>query len=263
MENFQSLPFITRKMLSFENASTFSILVESRAGNAGGITIRGATREGMFTLQHVTTNDYSLSSEIFSLPDIPIWISALDTNGSQVSGDCYVAISLRINQDRVYQLAAGYVYKIEGVNWPATNIKESSVTKGQLLRVVSSDPAAGSELTLAVPSNTMWRVKAVQFTLVTGAVAASRIIHLQFSIGGSVMYDCISNTAQLISTQREYYCYPNLVGGSAAENTSIIIPIPEGILMKDGDEIATVTTAFNALDNFNTMRVLVEQYVYL
>ena len=117
-ESKLSLPFLIRKMLSFEHAATIGLRIETTATTANRILIRGATREGKFVLRHVPTADRARATENFRLPDIPLWVSVTDVDAAFKRGDLTVRVFLTIDDDILQKLCAGLVYDNLGISWP-------------------------------------------------------------------------------------------------------------------------------------------------
>lgn len=245
-----SLPFLTRKMLDFQEATTFGLRIVSQAAQTDVVTIRGATKAGAFTLKHTPTNDSVPKTEDFNLPDLPLWITISMTSVNILRGDCFVTASLIINGDLIQDLTSGYISSNRGVSWPTTDLQESQPPIGLYTSANGSDPAAGNNISITVPDNQMWRVHNVKFQLVAAAAAASRVVHVLFTRGSLVVYEGISATAQIISETKNYHVQHQTVGGSVAAADEIIIPMPPYIDLFPGDTITTVTDAKNAGDNY-------------
>ncbi len=247
-------------MLAFEGKAIFGLRVIVQSGNSTALTLRGVTRENPFTFKFTPTGNRSVETFNFRISDAPIWCTVLDENGAFEEGETFVTLDLTIDGDIVHQLFSGYVYQSQGLTWPIADVRRVSPEHGQRVTITGADPAAGAEISVTVPAFTQWKVLAVRFTLVTAAVAANRIVHLIFSRNSLPLYECISNTAQIISLTKNYTCFPTTPGGSAADDNDIIIPIPADIILQDGDTIVTGTTALDVTDNFGAPSVFIERY---
>lgn len=260
-DQFSSLPFLTRKMLSFEHATAFSLVVRVKADGADPLRIRGATREGLFTFRVIPDANYQLTESTFGLPDIPLWISVVDPENQYIQGKCFVSISLAVNGDIVQQLVSSYVSGNHWASWPLTMNEYGRPTPAQIITYNSSNPDAGAQHSFGPPGNTLWLLKALRFSLVTDATVANRVVHIVFSTGGFSTIDCISATAQAASLTRSYSCYPGISGGAAADDNDIIIPIPAGLILGGGDKIKTTITGGVAGDDWGAAQAFVEQYI--
>src|SRR3990167_9575983 len=259
-EDIQSLPFLTRKTLDCEHASSLGVQIDSQSSSLSRITLRGATKTGPFEYQHEPTSDSIPKSESFALPDIPIWITAVVEGVGILQGQTYAQISLIINGDIIHHLCSGYLSSNFGISWPSTNLQPSVPDIGFPASFNGADPAAGTEISITVPSYQLRVVNSVRFTLVASANAASRIVHLLFTTSGNVIAECISNTAQIISQTRVYTAFPTTPGGSLADDNDIIIPIPSGIILPPGGTITTMTTALNASDDYGVPIATFKRY---
>lgn len=255
------LPFLIRKMLSFEFAAAFSLIIDTQSFGTDPITIRGATRQGPFILQVIPNGTGTVKTDKFRLTDVPIWLSIVDDGFNYSASSLYIRADLDINGDRLHTLILGYCYSNRPLTWPLTLSEESSGNSGLLSNKVSADPAAGAELSYAVPENLQIRVRSVTFQLVAAAAAASRVVNLVFTRQGTVMYRAISNTSQIISETKNYFCFPTSPGNKYADGSSIIIGIPDEIWLNPGDTITTETSAINAGDNYGVMTIGCDQYI--
>ena len=253
-------PFITRKMLTFEHATTFSLRIISQASAVDTLRIRGITREGPFTFNHPTVGNSSVQSQDFRIPDIPIMVSVTDPSRTVDQGENFITLILLVNGDPLFELTSGQVYAERGISYPANNGKDTRPGGGFVVSVDSADPAAGAELQLEVPTGQIWHPISINFTLVAGAAAASRRVHLVFNLLNSGQINCFSDIDQLISESRVYSCaaFPTLP--DRLDDNDILLPIPGNLFLLGGTTIDTVTTALNALDNFGVMTVLTERW---
>jgi len=255
------VPFITRGMLEFQLGAVFKLVVKSQASDNISVQIRGATKEGLFVFQHIPASDRTVSTVKFNIPDIPLWVSITDNTGSYEPGACFMQVGLEINGDTVHQLASGYIYKTKSITWPAANLQSSLPSEGFQRMVTTSDPAAGAEITTTVPANTIWKIKGLQYDLVTDANAATRRSQVGFGNADFNIIECVSNTSQIASLTRNYRCSNMPAGALLALVPLIIIPIPPDIILKQGDRIFTTTTSLQATDNYSSMKIWVEEWM--
>lgn len=264
MENqdLQSLPFITRDMLSFEHATTFSLICRIQSDSTGPLTIRGATKEGPFTLSLVgsPSSNFAITTRIFNLPDLPIWISINDEDGNFDHGGAYVVMNLGINEDVSRVLLSGYVSRQNPISWPSSNIEPQNPFK-RIRTTSGSNPAAGAETSITVPANEMWKLRGWSATLVTDGTAANRIVHLKATWGGVILFETISATTQTASLSRVYSAAIQSPGGAAADDNDIILALPHDIILPQTATITTVTTAIVAGDNWGAPVAYIERFL--
>jgi len=256
-----SLPFLTRKMLNFEQGATFGLRVISQASEAGNIIIRGITKEGAFTLKHTITSDSAVNTENFRLPDIPTLMSVFSPASIVVQGAIYVSVYLTLNGDVIYPLCSGFIYDTKAISWPTSNTVDEFPNAGQYILAYSSNPAAGSEISLTVPQGLVWRIIAARVQLVSDATVSNRRIHLVFSFDAVALLDCFGAIEQAASETRNYSfgAYSNIPDG--IDGNDIPISIPNNIVLREDGIISTETTNLQAGDNFGIMTVLVEQFM--
>jgi len=259
-ENNLSLPFLTRKMLDFEHAQAFELVVQSKASTAQTVSIVGATKAGVFTLKHTPLSTFALKTERFRLPDIPIWISAIDASGNFLRGDLFLRISLAINGDTVHQLAGGYIYPSHGITWPATDIGQPSDGIGNFDSLAGADPAANANAVLDVAANIFWRVHALKVTLVTSATAADRLVHFEIDDGDAMVYEFIAPVVQAASTTVAYHCWPGANAVTAAQGGKVLVALPHDLLLPAATRITVYEDNEQTGDDFGAITLMGERF---
>lgn len=257
------LPFLTRKMLSFEHATAFALQVVSQASVSSTITIRGATREGVFTLSQTLAADGSQTTSTFRLPDIPIWISVIDTEGNSEQGDCFITVNLLINDDIAWCLVSGLVYAQKGITWPNNTMEDLKPGHGRIKVVLGSDPAAGAEISETVPNGRAWKIHTLRLNLVTAVAAAARRVHVVITSAGLPILDVFSDIDQAASENR-MYSVANFGGtDDSADDNDILIPFPKDLILPENTTITTQTTNLQAADNWAAPNLFIEEFFEL
>lgn len=163
--------------------------------------------------------------------------------------------------EMVHTLIADYVTSGVGLAWPGGQIRQSVEGRGMLRSVTGTDPAAGAEVSEAVPTNARWLLHGVRLTLVTDATAANRRVHLSIQNELTVpLLDLAAGDVQAASLTRRYNCEPAGFQRTAADN-EIYLPLPRPLPLLQGWIIATVTTNLQAGDNFQAPRLYVEEWL--
>jgi len=245
-------------MLDFEYATKIEIQVETKTTATGSLLLHGMTQKGQFTYRPNPSSSGLLVTDKFAVTDIPIYISLDDTVGTYNPGEIYAVVSLLINGTKVYQYCAGYVSFRTSITWPMSETVPPLIHKGFYTTLTSADPAAGSEITFTVADAHFIKVKAVRFTLVAAAAAASRRVHLVFTFNTTPVYDIIANTDQIISETKIYSGVAGGGGSAATNDNDIYIPLPTEIVMGATDTIETSTFNLQAGDNYSSMLILAE-----
>lgn len=229
MSDFE-LPFLHRKMLRFEQATKFALVVQSNSVVATTVVVRGATRDGLFTIKHTTTSNEVTQTESFNLPDIPIWVSATVTKLDVEPDQVYVQLSFALDDDIMQPLCAGYIFGTNTVSWPSNNLKAPIPDAWSAPKTFSvTNPAAGSNFTFTGRIYSFAEIQSITFTLTTSATVANRRVHLSIFDGGLGNLDFHSSIDQTASQVRNYTCCAIGGAGSYANDNDIIIPIPPGL----------------------------------
>lgn len=256
----ENRPFLTREMLTYQGSSTFQLVVGLQSAQTDPVYVRVGTKDNVLTFQLSPDGTKIMARQTIGITDVPIWVSVFDNDGSYTAGDLLVTVALAINGDRVHQLCGGYVTKQQSISWPIAQNNDPIKNIGVPNLTTSSDPAAGSELSISVPTGQLWVPIGCSFQLVTDATAVSRVVHIVFTGSGKVMAECISPNAQTASLTRNYRA---VIGNSlmaSADDNDLMIGLPADLILYAGMTITTQTTNLQAGDNFGTMTLFYKRY---
>ena len=256
----QSYPFVTRDMLSFKHGLVLGLRIRSQAANSTTITIRGATREGIFTFKHTNTGVGTIQTENFRIPDIPIWISLVDDAETLPQGDFYATLSLTANGDILYELLSGLVYANKSISYPKVNSYDGRPLGGSLNTRTSANPVAGAECTIEVPAGRVWKVLAMEVSLVTDATAANRRPHFVFNLATGGFIDMFSDQDHAASLTRRYHVANFGAMPDTLDDNDILVPLAQGMILPPLTTIDTETTNLQVTDNYGQLSVLVEEF---
>jgi hypothetical protein len=258
-----SLPFLTREMLKFEQATVFSISLSSVSGVLGTVVIRGATRSGVFTLKHTLTANNAEVDESFNVPDIPIWLTATISGAGAQVGEVYLRVSLALNGDIAQTYFAGYIYDAHSLSWPVANVSAPTPTgMGRIRQLSASVPAAGSDPVVNLTPSRLTKIKYGVATLTTSATVANRVVHFTATPAGATVLNFISSVNQAASTTRQYTFCALGTAGSYNDDNDIIVPIAPDIIGYDEYDVRLQTTNLQAGDQWSQFRICVEEWVY-
>ena len=253
-------PFTVRDMLAFQHGAAFSLRITSQSTLANILIIRGMTSEGSFAFMHTTTGDSQQSIQEFRMTDVPIWVTVMDKDGTIIPGQTYITLSVVINGDILFELCSGLVYRQKSISWPYNNSQDMRPLGGQILSTGSSNPAAGAEASLTVPSGQIWRLIAMDITLVNAATAGSRRVHFEITMAGNTTIHLISPTDQIISETKIYSCANHSIPTVNGHSNDILVGLPANIFLRADDTIETATVNLAAGDNFGALNITVEQF---
>ena len=255
------LPFLTRSHLDFEKSATFSLVLTEQGGNGFSLLITGATKSGPFSYKHVMTSSATPVLTTFNLPDVPLFVSVSSADEYLNPGDCYISLALHINQTKCQVLCGGYLNYTRPLTWPVGDIQPSLPSLVSPVQIASSNPAAGSEISMTPALYTAWKLIAFRVRLVTSATVANRRVHFVIRSGSSgTELDFVSSVDQAASTTRDYTIAPVGALGAYSDDNDIIIPIPDDLIINYADTIKTITTNIQAGDNFDAASARVERY---
>ena len=258
-----SLPFLTRRMLSFEGAATFDLEVTTASEGTPLVEIAGFTREGPFLFSLTTTATPIPKTDIFRLPDIPISVSIRKSLATATANDTIAFVYLRINSTRVMLLCQGHLGSVYGINWPNQVPMSPLQLRGSPIEKTTANPAAGvNGATLTVPAGEYWILKMADVTLVTDATAASRRVLLTITSPNSAL---VISSAPADQTASQTVIYSFFETAQALNNATSLrqtAPLPLNLLLPATSLVAISASNFQAGDDFGTFRAYVEKFFH-
>lgn len=124
--------------------------------------------------------------------------------------------------------------------------------------VIGADPAAGVEISDAVPAGKQWRLISVLLQLVTNATVANRRPHVIVDDGANVFHRRASNATQAASLTQNYL-FAGEGPEAAVRGTYVADPLPVQEIPA-GARIKTVTENLQAGDNYGAPLYYVEEF---
>ena len=121
---------------------------------------------------------------------------------------------------------------------------------------VSPDPAVGQEATYTATDDIS--IESIRFTLVTSAAVANRFPALKLvDSSGNEVWRCSDSGARVASGTYEYSFFP----GAPGSGLGVGFPLPiEGLKMRKGDVLSTVTTGKDAADDYSAAKLRVGKW---
>jgi len=249
-------------MLKFGSSSELSLEVVSRANIANDIEIIGLTRSGVIKFNFTDSGDGSENTNSFRITDIPISLTSFSTDVNVEKGDSFVSVYLAISGEKVYKLCGGYVSVLSGISYPQTHSESEKGNRGSFTKETGADPNAGSDVFDQFTGNELWRLHAIQITLVTDANAADRRLHFNLPFGTSAnATKAISSVDQVASTTVKYIIAAFGSMPTAADNLTTLIPIPPDMWMSGTKTFSTSLINKQVGDNFAAPLYFIEKFI--
>ena len=254
MQNDESLglPFVTRKMLDFENASTFKIVIEITANPsaATSITIQGATKQGPFKFLCEIAAGAPKQSLTFAIPDFPIILSLIQSSTAAFANGIWAMVKLSINGDIVAILTQGYINNSASIAWPEQQREHPLDKFGTLQIQLPAAPAVNTEWTITVPAQQRWEILSIYSRLVTVIAAANRRPILKVTTSG-LPHVFIPTPADIVAnTQVKVIYQKNALGTIDLTNLIQTVPLPDQLIVNSGDIISSETTNMQGGDRW-------------
>jgi len=259
LEGLSSLPYLTRNMLSFGDTISIELVVTSQVISSRNLMVRLITRDGFSEFVHTNSGTGLAQTTRHRITDIPILISVIDEATNTLQGDAYATLSLSVNGEIIYQLAAGYVYRQKGISWPQSMNNDVIPNRGGIRVLKTAIPNVGEDALGNVPGGQMFRVLWASVVLTTSATVASRRVHLQFGGAINAGINLISPVDQLASTTKTYTFAQYGTSLPDTANNEIHVNLPADTYVVGGELFTTLTYSFQAADAFSALELGVEQ----
>lgn len=192
-------------------------------------------------------------------------VQVLASAGTPITGQCFAMLSLvrgdgtaGIDQQT---LAAGYVTAVQRLAFPGSPVQGSLDGGGAIRAIAGTTPAAGAEISEAVPTGARWELLSFAFTLTTSAGVANRAIVLTLDDGTTVYSRSTSNVNQTASVGWNYQFMQGYGNPAISLVTALQAPIPSNIRLGAGHRIRTVTGAIQVADQFSAIQYLVREWI--
>lgn len=188
-----------------------------------------------------------------------------DVNGSAGHGRIYAQVSIRKNDDASQAkpeqlICSGYVTGFKPLAFPSSlSVRSPWEGPPRIKTIVITDPAAGAEMTQAVPNGVVWKIKALYFVLTTDVTVANRFVNVVFSNGINDFAYLVYPTVQPASLVRGYTlalgCGYSTPPGDRQQMQAPDLYLPGGYVFR------TVTGNMQAADAYSTIACQVEEYI--
>lgn len=190
-------------------------------------------------------------------------------NPQPLRGQCWAQLLLRDDQTGGKQvtLCEGYVDYFRALNWPNYSPDWPGMGNG-FISDVNMSPAAGADISQAVPTNALWHVTSILAKFVASSGVATRTPKFQITDGTNVMWENVPGGATALnvtaSQTRTFLLVPgNLPAETAYDsNNEMRIGVPADLLQKltGGYVISSTTGSIQAGDQW-TVFGNVEEWV--
>ena len=254
------LPIVTEEVFNFLDATQMTLQVQCWSDAARTVTVRGFTRHGFISHDHVTNSDRSVSTTTFELQDFPLSFQVATTSAPVRRGSLFTRITLQMGGFNVACLAAGYITDDQLPSYPHEGPYKSIEGYGLIRSITGTNPAAGVEISETVPTNARWRLLAMAATYVADATVATRAPMLVFD-DGTTEYMRIVPGVGITASQTIICTWGDVGDDSSTTGVLGMSVLPNKIFLPQAHRIRTVTNNLQAGDNWGAPQLLVEEWI--
>jgi hypothetical protein len=185
-------------------------------------------------------------------------------SGTVKRGNLYVLVSLADRfqpvPQRTQPISKGYVSTAGPLIWPHGATYDPAEGPGYLTLMGLSSPSVGVDFSFTVPVGVRWNLISFVGTLVTSAVAGTRVPSMVIDDGSSIAFTLPYPTGQAASLTYTYY-WENIVYALGLVGTNVFVPVTNIIPLLSGWRLRTSTALLDSGDQWSAMRVAVLTWV--
>lgn len=224
------------------------------------------TKIHVFGFDLAATNDRMPTQRDFPLGvggvlNLTVYVSA----GQPHIGETYVILQLIRGTTGgtfvVGTLLAGYITAAQALGFPGSPIHYSLEGDGALKEMVGTQPAAGAEVSEAVPTGARWQIMSLLVGLTASADVAQRLPHFIVQSDLSNFTFLAGTNTHVASEVRWYHLIP---GGPLAVSSlgdTMVITAPAPLILSAGMRIVTSTSNIQAADQYSSPRMLIREWL--
>lgn len=132
---------------------------------------------------------------------------------------------------------------------------------GRIVLLAPANPAQGSEISITQPARVRWEIRGLLYTLVTTAGGGNRITHITFSVGAVAYMRLTERGSQAGGVTRHHQWCNEVSPGLTTGSDTLLQQLPSLVRFNNQVVIATYTMAIDALDQFQDVRLVVEEWI--
>jgi len=246
------------RVTSFNSLAGVVLAVEGRFMGYDGVVVPMVER-------HVPNSNYTAATSFVTLGEGFLCnIQVRATTGAPGQGQCFVLVEIVRGRLGAVQplgtLLQGYASDVQRLAWPGSSLSSSVAGTGVLRAVLGTNPAAGVEISDAVPVGARWRVVSWFAALVNDATVGNRRVTLIIDDGANILHQVEASADQTASQTRSYEAYATGVAPDLS-GTVFRLPSPFPLDLAAGSRLRTSTAGLVAGDNWGAATILVEERI--
>lgn len=255
-----SLPFLTRKMLVFDEASAFALEIITASDIVANVEIQGMTKEGIFRYNFQTTSNSLHQSTLLGVPDSPIWVTVKLQSDDLGINNVYALVYLIINGTKNLLLCQGFLGHLYGITWPEQLPYTQLQYRGKQETVTPDTEGTGSATIFDVPPGEFWIIKSARAQFITSAQVANRHMVLEINYVDGGVTTCTMPYLQAASDDKYYSWFDGAVLMRDDEYPVHEAPLPRDILIPPRSQILINASNLQAFDSIQRATMRIEKH---
>jgi hypothetical protein len=211
------------------------------------------------------TNRSVLTKDLYPGVGAILQIGVAVIAGAPLVGQCFVDVLLIRGSGSAAQpiapLFSGYITANQPMGWPGSPIIPSTTGEPVMRTIIGTTPAAGVNISEAVPTGARWQLLAFFTTLTTSAAAGNRGVQVSAFSGATVVAFAQFPQTQGPGVGVNYEVAQGMVQATGYSTTTFMMPWPSGLRLPAGTTIQTQTAALDAGDQYAAPKYTVLEWL--
>jgi hypothetical protein len=249
---------VNRGTPTFLATKNMALVLNSWSNTAVTLRIRGLTEHNILDYNQTTNSDRSKQTSTFQLPEFPLGFTIFSETSGLERGECYIQIDLIADGTKIQTLCQGYVSDIFS---PSMGYLEDSLNgSGKSYVYTGTDPGANTEISITVPTNTVWEISNVAVLLTqSGAGSTTREVNWKINdADGNNIYQSSAGTGSSSASGDAPHLFSGYGTRGIVSQSSYSSPMPNLFRLTGGMTITTSTANLQSGDNYKPPNVLIK-----
>jgi hypothetical protein len=132
---------------------------------------------------------------------------------------------------------------------------------GRVYNVAPSNPAAGADISISVPTAAAWKFRHLDATLVTSSQVATRNVAFLFDDGSNLFYRTVNGLNQTASVTQVYELVPGYAIAETVNSNGFRLISPLDVVLPASFRIRSSTGSIQTSDQWQSIALVVEEWI--
>lgn len=245
---------------SYNSASSLAVHVRYTMLRLDGVVVAGAIDT------HVPNTDRTAKTTVQKLGEgFLLNASVFLGSGAARRGQCFVQVGVARGVDTsrfVHRIILqGYVGTAVNLAWPGNRLEQPTEGPGAIRSITGTDPAAGAQITEAVPTGARWRLLSFYALLATDANVANRQAAVTYDDGTNPLFHSPQAFLQTAGTSASYAWGIGMPIAVVIASAGPLAGLPTEVRLEAAFRVKTSIVNGQVGDNWAAPQYVVEEWI--